>query len=96
MRIKKNCTKQLEKFGNQGLRTLVYAEKTLTEEELINIEKQYMKALINLKEKNQKLNELYEACEQDLKIIGVTAIEDCLQDFLSKKIYLIRADVAVI
>ena len=48
------------------------------------MEKLYLQSLSNLKEKNKKLNELYEEFEKDLDIIGVTAVEDCLQDFLSK------------
>lgn len=71
------------------MRTLVYAERSLSEAELKKMEKQYFQALSNLKEKNKKLNELYEEFEKDLDIIGVTAVEDCLQDFLSKIIFFI-------
>lgn len=60
------------------------------------MEKLYLQALSNLKEKNKKLNELYEEFEKDLDIIGVTAVEDCLQDFLSKINFLSRADSEII
>lgn len=78
------CQKQLEKFGNEGMRTLVFAERSLSEADLKKMEKLYLQALSNLKDKNKKLNELYEEFEKDLDILGVTAVEDCLQDFLSK------------
>ncbi len=65
------------------MRTLVYAERSLSEVDLKKMEKLYLQALSNLKEKNKKLNEIYEEFEKDLEIIGVTAVEDCLQDFLS-------------
>lgn len=48
------------------------------------MEKLYLQALSNLKDKNEKLQALYEEFEKDLDILGVTAVEDCLQDFLSK------------
>jgi len=89
MKIKNNSQKQLEKFGNEGLRTLVYAERNLTEDDLKKIEKLYIQALSNLKQKNKKLNDLYEEFEKELNIVGLTAVEDCLQDFLSNIIYFI-------
>ena len=85
--------KQLERFGNEGFRTLVYAERILTEEDLIKIEKKYLSALADLKNKNKKLSELYEEYEVNLLINGVTAIEDCLQDNLSKIIFNIRINL---
>lgn len=66
------------------MRTLVFAERNLSENDLKKIEQLYLKALSNLKEKNQRLNDLYEEFEKDLEIIGCTAVEDCLQDDLSK------------
>ncbi len=86
LKIKSLCLKQLENFGNQGLRTLVYSERILTQEDLNKIEKKYLNSLADLKNKNKKLAELYEEYEVDLTINGVTAIEDCLQDNL-RKIY---------
>ena len=90
MKIKENCEQQLEKFGNEGMRTLVYAEKNLNESDLKRLETLYFKALMNLKEKNKKLNELYDEFESNLNIVGLTAIEDCLQDFLSKFFLIIK------
>jgi magnesium-transporting ATPase (P-type) len=82
--MKSSCLKQLEKFGNQGMRTLVYSERILSQEDLNKIEKKYLNALADLKNKNKKLEDLYEEYEVDLMINGVTAIEDCLQDNLRK------------
>jgi len=66
------------------LRTLVFAQRDINEDDLKKIEHLYLKALSNLKEKNQRLHDLYEEFEKDLDIIGCTAVEDCLQDDLSK------------
>jgi magnesium-transporting ATPase (P-type) len=82
--MKSSCLKQLEKFGNQGMRTLVYSERILSQEDLNKIEKKYLNAIADLKNKNKKLEDLYEEYEVDLMINGVTAIEDCLQDNLRK------------
>lgn len=54
-----------------------------------------MEAISNFKEKNKKLLMLYEEFERDLDIIGATAVEDCLQDFLSKILFLSRADIEI-
>lgn len=67
----------------------MYAERNMSDDELKKLEKLYMQALSNLKEKNKKLHDLYEEFEKDLNIVGLTAVEDCLQDFLSNIIYFI-------
>ncbi len=74
---------------------MVFAERSLSESDLKKMEMLYMEAISNFKEKNKKLLMLYEEFERDLDIIGATAVEDCLQDFLSKILFLSRADIEI-
>jgi magnesium-transporting ATPase (P-type) len=76
-------TKHLENFGRKGLRTLMLAERELSEQEYKQFSKSFHEASTSLEDKKLKLDQCYESVEKDLKLIGATAIEDVLQDDLS-------------
>lgn len=76
----------LEKYSSKGYRTLVIAEKTIDEIEYEKWNKEFQKIEINLRKKNNLLNYLYDSIEKDFNILGVTIVEDKLQDLVSETI----------
>ena len=76
----------LEKYSSKGYRTLVIAEKTIDEIEYEKWNKEFKKIEINLRKKNNLLNYLYDSIENDLNILGVTIVEDKLQDLVPETI----------
>ncbi len=73
----------LEEFGRKGLRTLMIAEREVSEADYRIFSKSFQNALASNNHKKQKLERCYESLEKDMTLIGATAIEDCLQDDLS-------------
>lgn len=73
----------LEEFGRKGLRTLMIAEREISVAEYKIFKKEYSKCLISEENRSSKIEKCQETLEQNLTILGATAIEDCLQDDLS-------------
>lgn len=73
----------MEEFGRKGLRTLMIAEKVISDLEYKTFFKNYYKALTSTVDKKEKLDKCYEMLEKEMILLGATAIEDCLQDDLS-------------
>ncbi|CAJ2504225.1 Uu.00g116190.m01.CDS01 [Anthostomella pinea] len=78
--LRKTTAEHLEMFAREGLRTLCIAQRVLTEEEYLSWRKEHDKAATALLEREEKLEEVADKIEQDLTLIGGTAIEDRLQD----------------
>ncbi|EGR30447.1 phospholipid-translocating p-type flippase family protein, putative [Ichthyophthirius multifiliis] len=77
----RNLNEHLIQFGNKGLRTLMLAERELTEEYFEKWNSKYQNIVDSLDlEKEFKIEKLQDEMEQDLNILGATAIEDKLQD----------------
>ena len=78
---KEDLREVLGQYSSQGLRTLVYGFKELSDQEVEALIKE-IKAIEQKvgKEKELKMQELAHAIEQQLKIIGASAVEDELQD----------------
>lgn len=70
----------LQKFAGEGLRTLVLAERVLDGEFFRVWRARQQEAALSLDGREDKLGAIYEEIECDLTLIGVTAIEDKLQD----------------
>ena len=75
-----NLKESLDKYAKEGLRILAVAYKKLSLEELVKYQKDFIKASKNTYKKKEKLNELATIIEKDLILLGITAIEDELQD----------------
>ncbi|XP_011191046.2 phospholipid-transporting ATPase ID isoform X2 [Zeugodacus cucurbitae] len=78
--IKARTQDHLNKFAGEGLRTLVLAERRLDEAYYIEWSQRQQIAAVSLDAREEKLNAMYEEIESDLILVGVTAIEDKLQD----------------
>ncbi|PWW78449.1 phospholipid-translocating P-type ATPase [Tuber magnatum] len=78
--LRKSTAEHLEIFAREGLRTLCVAQRELTEEEYQAWNKQHEIAAASVHNREEKLEEVSDAIERDLSLIGGTAIEDRLQD----------------
>ncbi|KAL5275865.1 ATP8B2 family protein [Megaselia abdita] len=78
--IKNQTQEHLNKFAGEGLRTLVLAERMIEENYYYNWIERLQHASVALDKREEKMNVLYEEIESDLILVGVTAIEDKLQD----------------
>lgn len=70
----------LHSFAQQGLRTLVLASKIVGEDAYADWDARYQEAARSFQGRDAKLDALGMEMERDLELIGVTAIEDKLQD----------------
>lgn len=70
----------LTAFASEGLRTLVCAERRLSAADAEAWLEQYRSAANAMEGREEKLEEVAEAIEADLTVVGATAIEDKLQD----------------
>jgi phospholipid-translocating ATPase len=78
--LRQNTAEHLEMFAREGLRTLCIAQKELTEDEYRDWKKQHDAAATAMENREDKLEAVAELIEQDLWLLGGTAIEDRLQD----------------
>ncbi|ORY66868.1 phospholipid-translocating P-type ATPase, partial [Neocallimastix californiae] len=84
----------LKEFGQSGLRCLVIAMHKFNEEEVKQILEQYKIAENSIGNRTQNINKVVNSIERDLKLLGVTAIEDQLQDNVPETIdYLIHSGI---
>ena len=83
-----------EECGNmarEGLRTLVMARKRLTPEAWQKFQQQYSAAKVSLADRNEAMARVVETIlERDLELLGVTGVEDKLQDDVRLTLELIR------
>ncbi|KAI5867564.1 phospholipid-translocating P-type ATPase [Durotheca rogersii] len=78
--LRKTTAEHLEMFAREGLRTLCIAQRVLSEHEYLEWRKEHDKAATALQDREEKLEEVADKIEQELTLLGGTAIEDRLQD----------------
>lgn len=78
--LRKTTAEHLEMFAREGLRTLCIAQKELGEEEYRAWNAEHELAAAAITDREEKLEEVSDAIERDLTLLGGTAIEDRLQD----------------
>lgn len=69
-----------EAFAKSGLRTLLVGRKIISKEEFESISSELHEARLSIQNREQLLNTLYKRAENNLKLIGTTAVEDTLQE----------------
>ena len=82
--------KHLEDFATEGLRTLVLAQRELAADEYAEWNEGYLNAARDILNKEKRIAEMGEQIEQDLELVGATAIEDRLQDKVPESIRHLR------
>ncbi|PHH68952.1 hypothetical protein CDD82_166 [Ophiocordyceps australis] len=78
--LRRETAEHLEMFAREGLRTLCIAQRELTEKQYQEWKKEHDNAAAALEDREEKLENVAELIEQDLLLLGGTAIEDRLQD----------------
>ncbi|KAG6037239.1 hypothetical protein E4U41_005245 [Claviceps citrina] len=78
--LRRETAEHLEMFAREGLRTLCIAQKELTEEQYREWKREHDIAAAALEHREEKLESVAELIEQNLYLLGGTAIEDRLQD----------------
>ena len=71
---------ELDAFSKKGLRTLWVGARILSDKEFKTWYELYQDAAKCIGDRNEKIAEVSEMIEQNFTIIGVTAVEDRLQD----------------
>ncbi|KFO10751.1 putative phospholipid-transporting ATPase IK, partial [Balearica regulorum gibbericeps] len=80
----------LDRFAEETLRTLCLASKEVSEVEYSTWSRRHCEASILLQDRARELDKLYEEMEQNLQLLGATAIEDKLQDGVPETIQLLK------
>eukprot|EP00899_Mesostigma_viride_P002357 jgi/Mesvir1/12121/Mv00382-RA.2 len=80
----------LEGYGQHGLRTMVLATKRLTESMYEEWATKFKAANQSVLDREWRVAEVCNLLEQDLRLLGATAIEDKLQDGVPETIRLLR------
>jgi phospholipid-translocating ATPase len=83
-------SEQLEQFACTGLRTLVIAQRPVSEEEFQAWKIEVDQAAVSMQDREGKLAVAYAKLEKDLRLLGVTAIEDKLQEGVPEAISKLR------
>lgn len=78
--LKAATAKDMETFANGGLRTLCIAYRYLTEEQYFEWSRTYDAAAAAVKDREDEIERAAAIIEQDLHILGATALEDKLQE----------------
>lgn len=78
--LKELTTHHLNDFASEGLRTLCLSYKDLTDSVYENWKAKHHIASTAMENRDEKLDAVYEEIENNMILIGATAIEDKLQD----------------
>lgn len=73
------CFRQIDEFATEGLRTLLFAHRFLSEDEYRDWKKAYHAAETSLVDRQERIEAAGELVEQSLELIGASGIEDQLQ-----------------
>lgn len=86
----------LEDYASYGYRTLCFAMRNIDEEEYSAWSPKYKEASLMIEGRQKALAETAERLERDLVLVGATAIEDKLQEYVPETIQaLMAADMRV-
>ncbi|XP_025932300.1 phospholipid-transporting ATPase IK [Apteryx rowi] len=80
----------LDHFAAETLRTLCLASKVVSEADYSKWSRRYHEASVLLQDRARELDKVYEEMEQNLQLLGATAIEDKLQDGVPETIQLLK------
>ncbi|KAL1857370.1 drs2 neo1 protein [Paecilomyces lecythidis] len=73
------CFQHLNDFATEGLRTLLYGYRFLDETTYNDWKKAYQEATTSIVDRQEKIEKVGQQIEQQLELVGATAIEDKLQ-----------------
>lgn len=82
-----------EECGNmarEGLRTLVFGKRDLSVKEYEEFAERYQKAKTSIQNRAMNVQSAVESLEHDLELIGITGVEDKLQDDVRRTLEMLR------
>jgi len=85
--IYKNIFNKVNEYSQRGLRILVFGYKTISEEEYNRFNNKYKEIIYDIHHTENDLYNLYDEIENNIELIGATAIEDQLQYDVENTIY---------
>jgi phospholipid-translocating ATPase len=71
---------ETDNMARDGLRTLVIAKKMLSDEEYGRFDSKYSKARLSIANRNEAVAAAIASIEKDMTVLGLTGVEDKLQD----------------
>lgn len=86
----RECFNHIDHYATEGLRTLVYADKFLDSHNYGNWKQLYREAETSLDNRQQRIEDVSELLEQNLDLVGASAVEDKLQDGVPETIEKMR------
>ena len=84
------CFQHINDFATEGLRTLLFGYRYLTEDEYKHWKKLYLDASTSLVNRQEMVEKTGAMVEEELELAGATAIEDKLQDGVPEAIDKLR------
>lgn len=81
--------KHLASFSSEGFRTLCIARRTIDKQDYLEWKVNFNEANSAIHERNEKVSKVSEMIEQELELLGGTAIEDKLQENVPETIALL-------
>lgn len=84
------CFQHLEEFATEGLRTLLYAQRFISEADYSSWKKAYDEATTSLNARQELIEAAGDMIEQSFDLVGATAIEDKLQQGVPQTIDRLR------
>ncbi|KZV71607.1 phospholipid-translocating ATPase [Peniophora sp. CONT] len=89
--LKRETEMHLDEFASSGLRTLTLAYRTISETDYMRWNEEYLDASSTLENREDRVEAVSSAIEQDLRLLGATGIEDRLQDGVPETIADLKA-----
>ena len=83
----KTISSKIKEYSEKGLRILVFGYKVISEEDYNKFDNKYKEILYDINHSQKDLFNLYDELENDIELIGATAIEDQLQYNVENTIY---------
>ncbi|KAI8163634.1 putative phospholipid-transporting ATPase [Colletotrichum sp. SAR 10_70] len=84
------CFKHLDDFATEGLRTLLFAQKFISDQDYRAWKQSFDAAATSLTDRQEKIEAAAETIEQSFNLVGASAIEDKLQEGVPETIDKLR------
>ncbi|XP_067928556.1 probable phospholipid-transporting ATPase IIB [Watersipora subatra] len=81
---------ETDNMAREGLRTLVVAKKSLTEDQYRDFEARHNQAKLSTDDRSRKIGAVVESLERDLELLCLTGVEDKLQENVRPTLELLR------
>lgn len=79
MQVLAQCQNYIDAYAREGLRTLVFAQRYLSEQEYESWKQRYREAQLSMTDRQKKLEEVGEQIEHGFDLVGASGVEDKLQ-----------------